>query len=404
MEEKGNASNFFLERGYPNRFLYSPPLVPLLIEISMLFLGKTPLAAVMPNLMLGSLTVPLCWWVGREWFGPIAGIAAAAVAAFSDFQIVYSRTGLTDAALGFWFLLAVYCSWRALARNRIGEAVVAGLVIACAWATKYNGWLPLAVALSAFVAWGVSERFGRGDWTARLPIAATLVIATLLGWIPVWLSLQPDGGYSAVTANHAQYFFCVFSWWGDFKRQLANQRFYEGWMTAAGMMLAWLLPVIVQRSGRALPTQDTAIAPVTESGAANVTGGGGSRSSADVVREFARRIHLLTIAALLAGVSLLVGCLGFTAVFGGLFVAFVILVTVLRPQSVAVDPEAARARNLAGWLLAAWFLGLLVAIPLNKPYPRLVMPWLVCAWMVAGACIDAVMNRAAARWTERDAA
>ncbi len=403
-DEAVNASNIFLERGYPNRFLYSPPLVPLLIEISMLLLGKTPLAAVMPNLMLGSLTVPLCWWVGREWFGPIAGIAAAALAAFSDFQIVYSRTGLTDAALGFWFLLAVYCSWRALARNRLGEAVVAGVVIACAWATKYNGWLPLAVALSAFIAWGVCERFSRADWTARLPVVATLIIATLLGWSPVWLWLQPEGGYSAVTANHAQYFFGLSSWWDDFKRQLANQRFYEGWMTAAGMMLAWLLPVIVQRSGRALPTQDTAIAPEAESETENVTGGVGSRSSADVVREFARRIHLLTIAALLAGVSLLVGWLGFAPVFGLLFIAFVILVTVLRPRNAAVDSEAARARNLAGWLLAAWFLGLLVAVPLYKPYPRLVMPWLVCAWMVAGACIDTVMNRAAARWTENDAA
>ena len=142
-----------------------------------------------------------------------------------------------------------------------GRGAVAGLVIACAWATKYNGWLPLAVALSAFIAWGVCERFGRADWTARLPVVATLVIATLLGWSPVWLSLQSDGGYSAVTANHAQYFFGLSSWWDDFKRQLANQRFYEGWLTAAGMMLAWLLPVIIQRSSKARPTQDTDIAP-----------------------------------------------------------------------------------------------------------------------------------------------
>src|SRR5580692_3033532 len=389
-DEAVNASNIFLERGYPNRFLYSPPLVPLLIEISMLLLGKTPLAAVMPNLMLGSLTVPLCWWVGREWFGPIAGIAAAALAAFSDFQIVYSRTGLTDAALGFWFLLAVYCSWRALARNRLGEAVVAGLVIACAWATKYN-------------AWGVCERFGRADWTARLPVVATLIIATLLGWSPVWLSLQPEGGYSAVTANHAQYFFGLSSWWDDFKRQLANQRFYEGWMTAAGMMLAWLLPVIVQRSGRALPTQDTAIAPEAESETENVTGGVGSRSSAEVVREFARRIHVLTIAVLLAGVSLLVGWLGFAPVFGLLFIAFVILVTVLRPRNADVDSEAARARNLAGWLLAAWFLGLLVAVPLYKPYPRLVMPWLVCAWLASGGCVGGLLTWAGERRVSSDA-
>ncbi len=406
-DEAVNASNIFLEGGYPNRFLYSPPLVPLLIELSMMVLGKTSLAAVMPNLMLGSLTVPLCWWVGREWFGPIAGIGAAALAAFSDFQIVYSRTALTDAALGFWFLLAVYCSWRALARNRIGEAIVAGVVIACAWATKYNGWLPLAVALSAFIAWGVFERFGRAEWTARLPVVATLVVATLLGWSPVWLSLQQDGGYSTVSANHAQYFFGVSAWWDDFKRQLANQRFYEGWVTAAGLMLAWLLPVIIQRSTSARPTTEAAGA-APDSSPSNATSALEPKSSAILVRDFARRVHLLTVAALFAGVSLLVAWLGFDAVFGVLFLAFVILVTVLRPRSAAAETDAAqtdaaRARNLAGWLLAAWFLGLLVAIPLYKPYPRLVMPWLVCAWMVAGACIDAVMHRAAARWTASEA-
>src|SRR5277367_2775124 len=53
-DEAVNASNLLLEGGYPNRFLYSPPLVPALIEWSMLAFGKTSLAAVMPNLVLGS--------------------------------------------------------------------------------------------------------------------------------------------------------------------------------------------------------------------------------------------------------------------------------------------------------------------------------------------------------------
>jgi dolichyl-phosphate-mannose-protein mannosyltransferase len=399
-DEAVNASNVFLDQGYPNRFLYSPPLLPTLIEWSMLALGKTPLAAVMPNLLLGSLTIPLCWWVGREWFGPIAGIAAAALAALSDFQVVYSRTALTDAALGFWFLLAVYWSWRALARNRLGEAVVAGLFVACAWATKYNGWLPLAVAVSGFIAWGVFERFDRVQWTGRFPVVATLVVATGIFWSPVWLSLQPDGGYSAVSANHAQYFFGLAGWWDDLKRQIANQRFYEGWLTAAGLILAWLLPVIAQRSRGIAPDGSEANA------AAVVPGGGiGGRprplSSADFLREASRRVHLLTVAASFAGLSLLIAWLGFCAVFAVLFVGFVIMTIFLRHPS-SEDPQAARARNLAAWLLAAWVLGLLVAVPLYKPYPRLVMPWLVCAWLAAGACVNQLLSWTAERWEAAD--
>jgi dolichyl-phosphate-mannose-protein mannosyltransferase len=395
-DEAVNASNLFLEDGYPNRFLYSPPLVPTLIEFSMMVFGKTAFAAVMPNLILGSCTIPLCWWVGREWFGPIAGIAAAALAALSDFQIVYSRTGLTDAALGFWFLLAVYCAWRALSRNHVGEAVVAGLAVSCAWTTKYNGWLPLAVALSGFIAWGIFERFDRYEWWTRLPAVAVLVVATLIGWTPVWLWLQADGGYSAVTANHAQYFFGPKGWWDDFKRQLANQQFYEGWLTAAGLILAWLLPVVFQRYRNA---QTPGEQPDAGSGPEPPRA-----TSGDLLLETSRRIHLLTVAAVLAGLSLLAGWMGFGPVFTLSFLVFVFFAVFVKRTSEARNAEAARARNLAGWLLAAWFLGLFVAVPLYKPYPRLVMPWLVCAWLAAGAGIEQMLSWVVRRRTARETA
>ncbi|HET6327869.1 MAG TPA: glycosyltransferase family 39 protein [Planctomycetaceae bacterium] len=402
-DEAVNASNLLLDGGYPNRFLYSPPFLPALIEWSMLAYGKTPLAAVMPSLVLGSLTIPLCWWVGREWFGPKAGVAAAALAALSDFQIVYSRTALTDAALGFWFLLAVYCSWRALARNHLGEALFAGLVVACAWATKYNGWLPLAVALSGFIAWGVFERFDLAEWKRRLPTVATIFIATAICWSPVWFELQPEGGYSAVTANHAQYFFGLHGWWDDFKRQILNQRFYEDWLTAAGMILAWLLPVVfLARRGPQVTPEIAAAATTEPSEPAGVTGSPVGLSEG-LRADMSRRIHLLTVAAGLAGVSLLVAWIGFGAVFVLLFLAFVGFATLGRSSAADQDDDKRRARNLAGWLLAAWFIGLFVAVPLYKPYPRLVMPWLVCAWIATGACIDQVLTRATARRAARDA-
>jgi dolichyl-phosphate-mannose-protein mannosyltransferase len=416
-DEAVNASNIFLDRGYPFHFLYAPPLVPTLIEWSMLIFGKTPFAAVIPNLMLGSLTILLCWWVGRDWFGPAAGIASAALAALCDFQIVYSRTALTDAALGFWFLLAVYCSWRALSRNRLGEACLAGLVIACAWATKYNGWLPLAVAVSGFIAWGTFERFDRREWRSRLPVLAVLVAATAVCWSPVWLSLWDEGGYGKVSANHAQYFFGLRSWWDDFKRQLLNQRYYEGWLTAAGLALAWLLPAIALRpsgtpppadpappaSGRREPAGSTqAVAPASLLPADQTAR---MHAAAQVLLgQVGAQLYLLTVAGLFAGISLLLGWMGFSLVFAIFFLAFVVFATILRRRTAETSPDAARARNLAGWLLAAWFLGLVVAIPLYKPYPRLVMPWLVCAWLAAGACIGRILSGAADRWVAKQAA
>ncbi len=84
------ASNrFFADGSYPARYLYAPPLLPALIELAMLAAGPTSYAAVLPNLIFSTLTVALCWWAAREWFGRSAGFAAAALAAFNDF---YSRT------------------------------------------------------------------------------------------------------------------------------------------------------------------------------------------------------------------------------------------------------------------------------------------------------------------------
>ena len=140
-DEAVYSSNRFFPDGYPGRYLYAPPLLPALIELAMLIGGPTAYAAVLPNLVFSTLTVLLCWWAARDWFGRSAGLSAAALAAFNDFHIAYSRTALTDPALCFWFLLAVYLAWRAITRNRLAAAVGAGIAAGAAWATKYNGWL-----------------------------------------------------------------------------------------------------------------------------------------------------------------------------------------------------------------------------------------------------------------------
>ena len=60
-----------------------------------------------PNLIAGCLTLVAVWWLARRWFGPREAAAALALASFSDFHILYSRTALTDALLVFWLLLAL---------------------------------------------------------------------------------------------------------------------------------------------------------------------------------------------------------------------------------------------------------------------------------------------------------
>lgn len=333
------CNRFFPDGSYPARYLYAPPLLPALIELTMLLAGPTSYAAVLPNLIFSSLTVVLCWWVARDWFGRSAGLAAAALAALNDFHIAYSRTALTDPALCFWFLLAVYFTWRALSRNRLGQAVVAGAAAGAAWATKYNGWLTLAVALSAFAAWGLFERFSRREWLNRLPALGTIMLTAALVWSPVWFGLRA-GQYTEVLKNQAGYYVGLAGWHASFARQSANLRFFESWASAASLALALGLPVLFQR-----------------------------------------RFWVLGLAAVLGLEAIFVGIspllIGPALVGPGL----VLFTSHYDDQG----SEKGRSRRLAAWLLAAWTIGLFLATPSYKPYPRLVMPWLISALLAAAA-------------------
>ncbi|MGH7200188.1 MAG: ArnT family glycosyltransferase, partial [Planctomycetaceae bacterium] len=138
---------------YPGRPLYAPPLLPALIEWPVLLLGPTHLATMLPSLLFGNATVLLVWWTARRWFGRTAGLAAITLAATSGFHALYSRAALTDAALGFWLLLAVSLTWEALQRpGGLWWIVAAGVATGLAWWTKYNGWLPLAIGAAGLVA------------------------------------------------------------------------------------------------------------------------------------------------------------------------------------------------------------------------------------------------------------
>jgi len=327
------CNRFFREGSYPGRYMYAPPLLPALIELAMLLGGPTSNAAVLPNLILSALTVILCWWAARDWFGRGAGLSAAALAAFNDFHIAYSRTALTDSALCFWFLLAVYCTWRAFTRNRLGEAVIAGVAAGAAWATKYNGWLTLAVAASGLVAWGIFERFDRRQWQSRLLILGTICLAAGITWSPVWFSFKA-GQYSEVLQNQAGYYVGLAGWTESFARQAANLRYFENWLSAASITAAVALPVL-----------------------------------------FYRRLGLLAVAVILGLEAIPVG-ISPLLVGPALVGPFLILWTSHRG---GISDDAARSRRLAAWLLAAWTIGLFLATPTYKPYPRLVMPWLISA-------------------------
>jgi hypothetical protein len=431
------ASNLFAvlqqpPHAYPDRHLYAPPLVPALLEWAMILSGGDPRAVLWVNVVAGSLTVLVVWWTAREWFGRAAGIAAALLAATSEYHIAFSRTALTDPLLCLWMTAGVYAGWRAVLTGRPQWLLAAGVLAALAWWTKYNGWLVLAITGAGTVAWllarGCSAE-GRDEETRstgdedrssahgrdrvdpgasphplttspplpalRLSPAAALThwaaagLIALLLWLPFLWTLPPDSSYSEIAANHSKYFVGLGGWWTSFARQVGAHRHLDGWAACGGVALALLGACALSRGG--------------------FTWNGSGSQRLGVSPAAAVQALALMLLAVLLGSSVLLAVLGGAGLVLALRAPWPMLPGVgwaaptsptranswwaqptLRSGEGCRLPHEGRGTRLAGWMLAAWFIGLLAATPLYHPYPRLSLPWLVSGWLAAAAMLGAL--------------
>ncbi len=383
---------------YPERHLYAPPLVPALSEWSQLFLGPQRWMPCLPGLVLGTLTVPLLWWIARGWFGPAAAVAAASLVACSEFHIGLSRSTLTDAPLLFFLLAAVGLGHSAVTRLDLRIAGLAGLVAGLAWLTKYNGWLSLAIVVSGslagwFIAWLNRKREPAHSQLRLLKdvltVCGLMAIVAIAVWLPVWNDLQPRGGYAAVAANHRQYIVGVGGWWSSLTRHIALQVHFAGWWTLLGAILSVISAAVLLRSNRS--TWNEEINGVVLAADAEVVNGveQANRSTWNGV---------LTKTALLG-----------TCAFAGAVVLspLIVLVVWAITDWVASVVELRRSRTInarparwfANWMCLAWIIGLLVSMPLYRPYPRLALLLMAAGWIGMSSAIVRLLTGRVARLT-----
>jgi len=422
------ASNlwFLAEEGgeYPGRYLYAPPLLPLLIESSMFLLGAGHVGTMLPVLLAGCATLPLVWWVARSWFGAPAGLAAVSLAAFSDFHAQYSRTALTDVLLCLWVLLSVFAIWNCLVTGRHRWTAIAGIAIGLAWWTKYNGWLPLAIGLAGSVAWVVVNKVAQSsraatdtdvaaNQPAREPVAARpgstmgtpvsppvrtillrwILVATIAFsvWSPVLIGLQSKGGYAAVAANHRRYVVGMSGWVDSLLRQSGSHWHFSGLSSCAGIAVAIGLAAFASRSSSTwnrLGSAKRSHAGQPESAAAH----GDPQSGISLLGW----IVCLAAVGLLAGLAALGGS---TVVLAAMAAAGILLR--LAPVLKRSASRIARTTDLQTWLLAAWFFGLFAVTPMYWPYPRLTLPWLIASWLGTAALIGR-LGHIWQNWTTAD--
>lgn len=327
-------------RLYPTQFRFSPPAYFALVALCYQALGApSDFAAVLVNVFLGTLTIAAVWWVGRAWFGPQAGIAAAALVTLSEYHIALSRTALTDVGFVLFFFVALGLIAVALQRASTGLAVLAGIAVGISWNTKYHGWFALVIAGLALLPYAYIYR-ARGLALARL-LFLFLVISgvAVICYLPWALFVQGQpGGYAALL----QYERTLIDghWRTNLILQAQNQLFSEGPLTRVSIAVAFLCATLV--SPRRI--------------------GSGPR--------FLLALVFVCLAALLlggAGTAALVSLLALPALFK-------------------------RASSLSTWLalsgLAVWFF----TTPLYHPYARLVLPFTITTYLIAGFWIAVVLN------------
>ncbi len=376
------ASNLWFspEQGaeYPGRYYYAPPLFPFLIEWSMIFLGSGAWATFLPSLLLGMATIPLIWWVARNWFGPAAGLVAAILASCSDLHLIYSRAALTDVGLGFFLLLSVYLIWKSYLSLDWKWPVLAGVTVGAGWAIKYNGWLPLAVGLSGMVPWLLIHRRQFSSKTGFFLRWVVVACVACLVWSPVLIGLQKWGGYSVVASNHSRYVVGFSGWLNSFSRQVQNHELLEGTPGYMGIGLVCLVFCLLLHMIKAQKQIAIKVRPRTERSTWNTI----------LIGLFAA---LPLFVASLFGISPMLGILGIEGILLQLFFAGN---RTGQKQSKNDNPDpASLKRSLAAWLLAAWFCGLFLATPLYYPYPRLTIPWTISAWLGTAACVGWIEQR-----------
>lgn len=112
------------------------------------------------SVILGTVTVPITWQVGRRIFGPFAGLAAAAALSLSFWSLMYSRIGLRHVLIPPLIAAAVLFFWRGMRnssdndgpRFNHGQFLWAGLAAGLAFYT-YFAARGLPLILLAFCAY-----------------------------------------------------------------------------------------------------------------------------------------------------------------------------------------------------------------------------------------------------------
>ena len=252
--------------------LHAPPLFPWLIGL-VCWLSQTPWPAAgqLVSAAAGTATLPVVFLLARRLGGNQVGLLAMALLAMSDLHIAFSRMALTDVLLTFWFTLAIYFAVRAgevastpdgIAGRSAKWLLLFTIATACAWNTKYNGWMPPVIAIAAIVLVAGRQQLrlktDSESLVAPLRLGTLFFIAFLLAgvcYVPWYLFVESNfpGGYQAITDHHRTYVGGPSEWPQNALHLMHAMSGYRhrGWLLLCGCAIAGSVALFASERVRA---------------------------------------------------------------------------------------------------------------------------------------------------------
>lgn len=167
-----------LEWGYPDH----PPMIAYVIRATTALAGDTPLGIRMGPALLGLGTALLLWDLIRRMFSSAAGATAAIWYQLIPILSLSAVFTAPDAPLGLFWMLTMWCFWRALTSGTTTAWLATGLALGLALLSKLTAVF-LALSLPAFLLASPPHR----RWLRRPePYLAAAVSVIVLVPLIVW--------------------------------------------------------------------------------------------------------------------------------------------------------------------------------------------------------------------------
>jgi mannosyltransferase len=166
---------------------FNPPLFYWMEHFIMIFGNNEVILRIIPA-VLGVLTIPLFYFIGKELLDRNVGILAAALLAFSSFHIYYSQEARAYSAMLFFASLAFYFFLKAIRENDRKNWVLFGLFSAVAfWLHFYVIVLIASLFLYTLI---VQLNSYRENLNKIKPVASGVIIFTILSLPLIILAIQ----------------------------------------------------------------------------------------------------------------------------------------------------------------------------------------------------------------------